>query len=153
MSQSTAIPPRLQAIIEEFQACDRSEKLELMLEYADRLPPLPAQLEGHSGMEQVHECMSPVFLQAELIDHAIVFYIDVPPEAPTVRGYAALLMEGLAGATPQMVLAVPNDFFQAMGLHQVLSPQRLHGISALLAYMKRQALALKGAKARGGEEA
>lgn len=144
MSQSDSIPPRLQAIIEEFQSSDRSEKLELLLEYADRLPPLPAHLQGHSGMEQVHECMSPVFLQAELSEHALVFHIDVPPEAPTIRGYAALLMEGLEGATPQMVLGVPGDFFQAMGLHQVLSPQRLNGISAILAYMKRQAFVLGG---------
>jgi cysteine desulfuration protein SufE len=29
-----------------------------------------------------------------------------------------------------------------MGLHQILSPQRLNGITAMLAYMKRQALRL-----------
>jgi cysteine desulfuration protein SufE len=142
MSQSAAIPPRLQAIIEEFQASDRNEKLELMLEYADRLPPLPAHLQGHSGMDQVHECMSPVFIQSELADGVVVFHVDVPPEAPTTRGYAALLVEGLRGVSPAEVLAVPGDFFQAMGLHQILSPQRLNGISAILAYMKRQALHL-----------
>ncbi len=140
MSEPSAIPTRLQAIIEEFQESDRNEKLELMLEYADRLPPLPEHLQGHSGMDQVHECMSPVFLQGELVHGGMLFHIDVPPEAPTTRGYAALLAEGLRGATPAEVLAVPSDFFQAMGLHQLLSPQRLNGISAILAYMKRQAL-------------
>ncbi|RRR75025.1 MAG: SufE family protein [Candidatus Viridilinea halotolerans] len=142
MTSSGSIPPRLQTIIEDFQASDRQEKLELMIEYADRLPPLPAHLQGHNGMEQVHECMSPVFLQAELVAQAVIFHIDVPREAPTIRGYAALLSEGLQGATPDEVLAVPSDFFQAMGLHQVLSPQRLNGITALLAYMKRQAYQL-----------
>jgi cysteine desulfuration protein SufE len=142
MTRTEAIPPQLQAIIDEFQASDRAEKLELMLEYADRLPPLPEHLREHAGMEQVHECMSPVFLQGELVDGAVVFYVDVPPEAPTTRGYAALLAEGLRGATPAEVLAVPGDFFQAMGLHQILSPQRINGISAILAYMKRQALRL-----------
>ncbi|NCC36496.1 MAG: cysteine desulfuration protein SufE, partial [Chloroflexia bacterium] len=55
MNERPGIPQRLQAIIEEFQASDRTEKLELMLEYADRLPPLPPHLQGHTGMEQVHE--------------------------------------------------------------------------------------------------
>lgn len=140
MTEPTAIPPRLREIIEEFQAGDRSEKLELMLDYADRLPPLPERLREHAGMDQVHECMSPVFVHGELEGEGMVFHFDVPEEAPTTRGYASLLADGLRGLTPREVLAVPGDFFQEMGLHQILSPQRLNGISAILAYMKRQAL-------------
>lgn len=142
MSETSAIPPRLREIIEEFRDSDRSEKLELMLDYADRLPPLPERLHGRAGMEQVHECMSPVFVQGELEGAGVVFHFDVPEEAPTTRGYASILAEGLRGAAPREVLAVPGDFFQEMGLHQILSPQRLNGISAILAYMKRQALQL-----------
>lgn len=140
MSDQGAIPARLREIIEEFQAGDRSEKLELMLDYADRLPPLPVRLREHAGMEQVHECMSPVFVHGELEGEGMVFHFDVPEEAPTTRGYASILAEGLRGASPREVLAVPGDFFQAMGLQQILSPQRLNGITAILAYMKRQAL-------------
>ncbi|NWF79421.1 MAG: SufE family protein [Chloroflexi bacterium] len=140
MAEHEAIPPRLRAIVDEFKASDRNEKLELMLEYADRLPPLPEHLRAHAGMEQVHECASPVFLHTEQHGDGLVFYFDVPAEAPTTRGYAALLAEGLHGATPREVLALPGDFFLEMGLQQVLSPQRLNGISAILAYMKRQAL-------------
>lgn len=140
MSETSAIPPRLREIIAEFQESDRSEKLELMLDYADRLPPLPEALREHAGMDQVHECMSPVFVHGELEGGQMVFYFDVPEEAPTTRGYASILADGLSGLTPREVLAVPGDFFQEMGLHQILSPQRLNGISAILAYMKRQAI-------------
>ncbi|NNJ12565.1 SufE family protein [Chloroflexales bacterium ZM16-3] len=136
------LPPRLREIVEEFSASDRDEKLELLLEYADRLPPLPEALQGHQNMEQVHECMSPVFVYAEREGAGVRFYIDVPAEAPTTRGYASLLSEGLRGCTPEQVAAVTADFIQEMGLHRVLSPQRLNGISAILAYMKRQALRL-----------
>lgn len=142
MTDHGPIPPRLRAIIEEFQASDRGEKLELMLEYADRLPPLPERLREHAGMEQVHECMSPVFVHGELEGEGVRFHFDVPEEAPTTRGYASILAEGLRGVTPREVLAVPGDFFHEMGLHQLLSPQRLNGIAAILAYMKRQALQL-----------
>lgn len=144
MSETSAIPPRLRAIIEEFKGCGRDEKLELLLEYADRLPPLPEYLRERAaaGMEQVDECASPVFLHTERQGDGLLFHFDVPPEAPTTRGYASLLAEGLRGAAPAEVLAVPADFFVEMGLHQILSPQRLNGISAILAYMKRQALRL-----------
>lgn len=140
MAETGAIPPRLREIIEEFQTSDRNEKLELMLDFADRLPPLPERLRSHTAMEQVHECMSPVFVYGELEGQGMVFHFDVPEEAPTTRGFAAILADGLRGLTPREVLAVPGDFVQEMGLHQILSPQRLNGISAILAYMKRQAL-------------
>ncbi|EFO78991.1 Fe-S metabolism associated SufE [Oscillochloris trichoides DG-6] len=139
---SPELPPRLREIVEEFQQCDRDEKLELLLEFADRLPPLPEMLQGHAHMQQVHECMSPVFVYAEREGAGVRFSVDVPPEAPTTRGYAVLLAEGLHGATPDQVVAIPADFFYAMGLQQVLSPQRLNGISAILAYMKRLVLKL-----------
>ena len=142
MSEHSAVPPRLREIIEAFQASDRSEKLELMLDYADRLPPLPERLRAHAGMEQVHECMSPVFVHGELDGEGMIFHFDVPEEAPTTRGYASIMADGLRGVPPQEVLAVPGDFFQEMGLHEILSPQRLNGISAILAYIKRQALRL-----------
>ena len=83
---TSALPPRLQAIVEEFQDAEGREKLDLLLEYAQSLPPLPAWLaEQHNDMDQVHECMSPVFVYAEQRDGRMQFYFDVPPEAPTVR--------------------------------------------------------------------
>lgn len=135
---TSALPSRLQAIVEEFQDAEGREKLDLLLEYAESLPPLPDWLAAqHDGMDQVHECMSPVFVYAEQHDGRIQFYFDVPPEAPTVRGYAALMAEGLNGTTPDEIMAVPGDFFNAMGLQQVITFQRIKGISAILAHMKR----------------
>jgi cysteine desulfuration protein SufE len=78
-------------------------------------------------------------------DNRMSFYFDVPPESPTVRGFAAILAEGLDGTSPQELLNVPNNFFTAMGLEGVLTMQRMNGISAILAYMKRLAArALEG---------
>ncbi len=140
---NTTLPTRLTEIIDEFKDSDRQEKLELLLEFADKLPALPERLLAQrDAMERVHECMTPVFLQTELHDGGVIFHFDIPPESPTTRGYAALLAEGLRGEPPQAVIAVPGDFFTAMGLQQILSPQRLNGITAILAYMKRQSLRL-----------
>ena len=135
------IPGPLREIIEDFQFVEGREKLELLLEYAEKLPPLPDHLIGkHESMDQVEECMTPVYVDADLHNGRMSFYFDVPRESPTVRGYAAVMQEGLEGATPEEVLQVPSDFFMEMGLHEVLTQQRLNGISAILAHMKGLAL-------------
>jgi cysteine desulfuration protein SufE len=91
-------------------------------------------------MDQVHECMTPVFVHAENNNGRLTYYFDVPPDAPTVRGYAAILSEGLRDLTPEEILQVPHDFYVQMGLQNVITAQRLNGISAMLAHMKQLAL-------------
>jgi cysteine desulfuration protein SufE len=134
------VPSRLAEIIEDFGWAVGREKLEMLLEYAERLPPLPEWLrEKRDGMEPVPECMTPVFIHAETEGGRMAFYFDVPAESPTVQGYAEILREGADEVTPEEVLAIPKDFFVQMGLHEVLTHQRLNGISAILAHMKRLA--------------
>lgn len=134
-----SLPPRLQEIVDEFGELEGEEKLQLLFEYSEKMPPLPEWLNRDTNMDQVHECMTPVFVHAEQENGGMVFYFDVPEESPTVRGYAAILGEGLAGVPAAGVLAVPGDFFVGMGLHKVLTQQRLRGITAILAYLKRLA--------------
>jgi cysteine desulfuration protein SufE len=143
MSQpSQTIPPRLAEIIADFQLAEGREKLELLLEYAESLPPLPDWLQRHlNRMDNVPECMTPVKLFAQKKNGQMQFFFDIPPQSPTVRGFASLLDEGLREASPEQVIQVPNDFYLQMGLQQVLTPQRLNGIAAILAHMK--ALAVK----------
>ena len=140
-----AWPEALQSIIEEFEEADPEERLEMLLEFAMGMPDLPAELlNARDTMEQVHECQSPVFLLAKIDDGKVYYYLDVPREAPTVRGFAGILYEGLNGAEPAAILATPNDLYQRMGLHKVLSPLRLRGLPALLGRMKRNAQELGG---------
>lgn len=134
------LPARLAEIVEEFGLCEGQEKLELLLEYSEKMEPLPGWIDHDADMEQVHECMTPVFVHAETNNGRMHFYFDVPPESPTVRGYAAILGEGLRGASPQEILNIPNNFYQQMGLHRVLTSQRMNGMVAILAYLKRLAV-------------
>ena len=141
-----SVPPRLREIVEDFQWSEDREKLELLLEFSERMPPLPDWLQAdRSAMESVPECMTPVSVQSKFEDGKMTFYFDAPPQSPTVRGFAALMAEGVQGASPEQVLSIPADFYQQMGLERVLTNQRLNGISAILAHMKRLALqALQG---------
>ncbi|MDT8305869.1 MAG: SufE family protein [Anaerolineae bacterium] len=138
---SERLPPRLQRIVEDFQMLQGREKLEYLLELSEGLPPLPERLsetrQANEGM--VHECMTPVFVYAEADNGRLRYHFDVPPESPTVRGYAAIMQEGTAGLTPEEVAAVPDHFYLQMGLQDVLSSQRLNGLGAILRYVKELA--------------
>jgi cysteine desulfuration protein SufE len=138
------IPRKLQEIIDDFAQAERGEKVEMLIQYAESLPPLPDWLHGERAkMEPVPECLTPVFLFAE--NHAsggLVFHFDIPPQSPTVRGLAAILANGLNGATPADVLALPADFYSPMNLQEVISYQRLNGFQGVLAHMKQAALKL-----------
>ena len=60
------IPDRLQEIVDDFSFCVGQEKLEYLLEFAEKLPPLPEWLhDQRETMDQVHECMTPVFIYAQ----------------------------------------------------------------------------------------
>ena len=135
------LPEGLQTIVEDFQMMEGQEKLEYLLELSERLPNLPEWLAGRrDSMDQVHECMSPVFVYAQKRpDGGIDFHFDVPRESPTVRGYATILQEGLSGETAETISGVPTEFYLQMGLQGVLSGQRLNGIGAILEHMKRLA--------------
>jgi cysteine desulfuration protein SufE len=133
-----AIPAKLKTMIDVMAASPKEFRTEALLDYSKRLPPLPDHIDS-SELEQVAECQSPFFLTTELEDDGRVrMYFDAPPEAPTTRGFAAIVLEGLDGETPEAILSVPNDFFYEMGLADVISPLRLRGMSAILARLKRQ---------------
>ncbi|MCO6449648.1 MAG: SufE family protein [Caldilineales bacterium] len=141
-----ACPPALQEIIAEFQEAPPSVRIEYMVDFAETLPDLPARLaDKRDQMEQVHECQSPVFLHTEVEDGVVHFYFDIPREAPTVRGYASILSEGLEGASPEQVLATPDDVYRLLGLHEAISHLRLRGLHSLLVYMKRQTVVVSQA--------
>ncbi|WP_431974595.1 SufE family protein [Micromonospora haikouensis] len=133
------MPTKLAEIVDEFAAAPRDVVLEMLLEYADVIPPLPEELAGREGMEQVPECQTAFFLRAEVNpDRTVTTWFDCPPEAPTTRAFAGILAEGLSGASAGEVLAVPDDLYQRMGLAQAISPLRVRGGTAILARLKRQ---------------
>jgi cysteine desulfuration protein SufE len=143
---ATQWPEALQEIIDMFQDAAPDERLDMLLEYALSMPDLPEELQSaHDTMEQVHECQTPVFLLSQLKEGKVYYYLDIPREAPTVRGFAGILYEGLNGAPPAAIVATPNDLYQRLGLHKVLSPLRLRGLTALLSRMKRNAQELASA--------
>lgn len=135
-----SLPQPLHAIVERFQRAPKELRVQALLQFANRVPPLPEELlADRAALEQVHECQTPFFLATRVDERGLVhLFFDAPAESPTVRGFAGILREGLEGAQWQEVLAVPRDFYATMGLDTVVSPLRLRGMGAILARMQRQ---------------
>ncbi|MGX7732002.1 SufE family protein [Rhodococcus sp. 2H158] len=131
------LPAPLAEIVDDFAAVEGQDKLQLLLEFSRELPPIPAELE-EAAMEPVPECQSPLFLSVDMADREHVrLHFSAPPEAPTTRGFASILHQGLDGLSAEQILEVPDDFYSALGLADAVSPLRLRGMSAMLARIKR----------------
>ena len=135
-----ALPPQLAELVDEFAEVGPKQRLELLLELSRELPELPERYaDAADTMEQVHECQSPLFLAVEVDDaQKVHLFFSAPPEAPTTRGFASIMHTGLDGEPAADVLAVPDDFYTALGLAQAVSPLRLRGMSAMLSRIKKQ---------------
>ncbi|MUL76911.1 SufE family protein [Mycolicibacterium sp. CBMA 226] len=132
------VPAALAEVVSDFADVQGQDKLTLLLEFANELPALPAFLE-EASMEPVPECQSPLFLHVDADDPEHVrLYFSAPAEAPTTRGFAAILAAGLDGLPASDILAVPDDFYADLGLAKLISPLRLRGMSAMLTRIKRR---------------
>jgi cysteine desulfuration protein SufE len=134
------LPATLAGIRDDFLALDQRERLQLLLEFSNALPPLPERYADHPDLlERVEECQSPVFIFVE-VDEArkVGVFVTAPPEAPTTRGFASILAEGLDGLSVDDVLGVPADYPLTIGLTEAVSPLRIRGMMALLGRIQRQ---------------
>jgi cysteine desulfuration protein SufE len=147
----TELPESLAEIRDEFLALPESDRLQLLLEFSQELPAVPAEYEGRPELyERVAECQSPVFIVIDVADDdTVAMHATAPPEAPTTRGFASILAQGITGLSADEVLAIPSDFPQSIGLTRVVSPLRISGMTGMLLRAKRQV----GAKRAGAADA
>jgi cysteine desulfuration protein SufE len=131
---------RLQEIAEDFISLPDGDRLQLLLEFSQDLPSLPARFADHHDLlESVPECQTPLFLAVEVdAEGTVHLFFDAPPEAPTTRGFAGILHAGLDGLAAEEVLNTPGEFSSQLGLQDLVSPLRLRGLAAMLARIKRQ---------------
>ena len=136
----SVLPGALEQIRADFHELEIRDRLQLLLEFSNELPELPVRyLEHPDLLERVEECQSPVFIFVEVDEHDVVhLFATAPKEAPTTRGFASILVQGLAGLTVQEVLGIPDDFAHGLGLTEAVSPLRVRGMTALLGRAKRQ---------------
>jgi cysteine desulfuration protein SufE len=133
------VPAALDAIVNELADADKQERTELLIDFAKNLPALPPSLAAHKdAAHRVEECQSPVFLFVGVDGGRVTIHADAPVEAPTVRGFVSILVEGLNGATVEEVLGVGNDLIERIGLPEILGMLRVRGLNGVLSRLRRE---------------
>ena len=142
---------KLDETIAEFDGLDYQGRLELLLDFAENLPELPEnyRAERDAGFGRVPECMTPVFMWIDVADGKVQIVADVAPEAPTVKGFVALLVDAWNGATAAEVAAAPTDVLRGMGLADKLGMMRLQGLNAIVHRIKAEVARRNTSSQRG----
>lgn len=137
---ATELPESLAEIRDDFLDLEIKERLQLLLEFSNELPELPERYRDHPDLfERVEECQSPIFIVVEVDpDRSVHLFATAPAEAPTTRGFASILVQGIDGLTAEQVLEVADDYPSMLGLTAAVSPLRIRGMTAMLARIKRQ---------------
>jgi cysteine desulfuration protein SufE len=117
-----SVSEKVAEIVGEFADLDGREKLELLVDYANGLPPLPATYEARKAVE----------------DRRVA---EVAPEAPTVKGFVAILAAAVNGRPVEEVAAIPDDLLDRIGLGPVLGILRARGLQAITVRIKRGLIA------------
>ncbi len=135
----STLPPKLGETQEDFLSLGDQDKIQLLIEFSDELPELPERYKEHPELlEKVEECQSPVYIFVEVENSAVHVFATAPAEAPTTRGFASILVQGLSGLSVEEALNVPDDFPSTLGLNSLISPLRVRGMTGMLWRMKRQ---------------
>ena len=142
MNANAPAPPRLAEVIDLFTSADEDMRLELLLDFSKKLPPIPDRLieQRDAGMNRVPECMTPVFLWIEGDPDAVRIHVDVAEEAPTVKGIMGVIVSTFDGATAEELQEIPLDLLHRLGLGQKIRMTRAMGVSAIINRVRRAAL-------------
>lgn len=137
---------RVKSVVDDFQAMEGNDRLQMLLEYSEALPELDSRFgDNPELLERVEECQSPVFIAVEGTAEKVVLHFSAPREAPTTRGFASALNTALNGLSAREILGVSDDFPSQLGLDQLISPLRVRGMRGMLARIKRKTAEIEAA--------
>lgn len=135
-----------QELTEEFQELSPEERLEELMESAERLPPVSASRLTTPLPEscRIKECQTPVYLWVDVHDGRVHLEAEVSPKSPTVRGLVSLVVEALEGAPLSDVLSLPDDWLGELGLTETLGMTRQQGFHGVIMRIKQEVQTASG---------
>ena len=134
-----AMPPSIEKILRRFASLSPDMTRQALVQYANKLPPLPEHLRG-VDLEQyrVHECQTPVAIFPEVVDGKMYYHAELPRESAALRALLAMIFDAVNGQPPETVLGIPPDFVrQVMG--SIGLQAREAGLNAMVERLKRHA--------------
>jgi len=140
---------KLNDYLAEFADADPEEALEMLIDFSGKLPPLSSRraAEGQPVRCRIQECQTPVFLWVDLVEGKVQVEASVHEKSPTVRGFVAMLTDGIVGASPAEVARLPDDLLPKLGLQETLGMTRSRGFKGIVARIKRDVAAAAATQA------
>ena len=132
---------KLSELLADFEGADPEESLEMLIDFSAKLPPASAARAALGKLAQdcrIQECQTPVYLWVDVHNGQVRLEAIVPEKSPTVRGFVALLVAGISGASPAEVAGLPDDFLPLLGLTATLGMTRQRGFRGIVARIKRE---------------
>ena len=140
------MPQALQDIVDDFAFLDRMDRMQLLLEYADRFEEVPPEVAERPFDEEHHveRCESQAYVwEVPRDDGTLKYYFAVEnPQGISARAWAVILDETLSGQPPDQVLATPADvLFKLFGNDMSMGKgEGLMGMLGKLQYFTRRRL-------------
>ncbi|HML97060.1 MAG TPA: SufE family protein [Tepidiformaceae bacterium] len=142
----TDMPQGLKALLEDFEHADRAERIDMLIEYADRFQEVPERIATRPFPEENHvqKCESEAYVWAEdQPDGTLKFHFAVEnPQGLSAKAWAVIMDETLSGQPLEAVAAVPCDsVFTVFGKDVSMGKgMGLMGITDLITTFARQRL-------------
>ncbi|KAG0575587.1 hypothetical protein M758_5G016000 [Ceratodon purpureus] len=132
------LPSKLREVVQLFQGvAEQRARYQQLLYYGQKLAPLAKEF--CTPENKVQGCVSQVWVVCKLRDDGRM-YFEADSDSALTKGLAALLVEGLSGATPVEILKVSPTFMEKLGLQQSLTPSRSNGFLNMLRLMQKKTL-------------
>ena len=140
MSNSAQLPPSIEKTLARFRALGREEKMQSLIAYAKKLPPVPDHVMAAAGPGfEIPECQTPLRILPELRDGRMFFHALIDArQSPTVAAFLSILLGAVNGQPPEVTLAIPADFVRTVMSSMGLGTREV-GLEAIVARLKRYA--------------
>lgn len=147
--EALGLTPRLAEIVDGLHGLPDSKMRHKQLLFIAQSCPTVAEAEK-TAANKVPGCLSTVHIVANLREGTtdVVDFLG-DSDAQLTKGLAALLIDGLSGATVDEIQRVNPEFIKVAGLGASLTPGRNNGFMNMLAVMKQKALELVSGDSAG----
>jgi cysteine desulfuration protein SufE len=109
----TTMPEALERLLEDFKFADRAERIDMLIEYADRFQEVPSEIAERPFPEDHHvqKCESDAYVWAESRpDGTQKYHFAVEnPQGISAKAWSVIMDETLSGQPLEVVAQTPCD--------------------------------------------
>ena len=144
------MPETLERLLQDFEFADRTERIDMLIEFADKFEEVPATVAERPFSEDHHvqKCESDAYVWAEdLPDGTLKYYFAVDnPQGISAKAWSVIMDEAMSGAPLEVVASTPCDVvFTVFGKEVSMGKgMGLMGITDMVTAYAKQKLKAQG---------